>query len=275
MNKYRVVIKKTAVILLIIIAGVTFLKPVENYDYRLTRERSAYYEEIHDMSIDDLIRLNRNLKTDATLNFTDDSRKQLRSIKGSFAGGKIESEFDCLNALYGIRTLLGIFDRKNTLRFAGADEWELKEFLKVYKLNDDYTDSSNTPGKRFLYWQYYNGVEVAGAYVTAFVSHNGLTYLSSNLENINSGNISAVPIIIEDEARKIALNFCKPLISYVESGLYIYKVHVDGKKEYKFVYLVEIYLKGFDRASLYFDYPVEIEASSGAIINRYAFKTFF
>ena len=113
---------------------------------------SSIVADIHDNTVDDLETLNIDEIYPLEIEFNDDET-QITSISGVFSNVLITNPSDAIYALYSVKTLIGLNNPKEELRFE--------------KINH-----SNS-GAAYTFSQYYNGIEVFGGNVTISVDNGG------------------------------------------------------------------------------------------------------
>lgn len=199
---------------------------------------SIIVADIHDNTVDDLETLNIDEIYPLEIVFNDDET-QIMSISGVFSDVLIKNPNDAVYALYRVKTLIGLNDPEEELKFE--------------KIN--YSNS----GVTYTFSQYYNGIEVLGSSVTISVDNSGKAVaLNSTIVNGTLiENISLQPNLSKED-----INSQYPNVNndYTELVIYSEEYTVDMRLAY-IVYIIDD--SGIGQV-------IVIDANTGDIIEEFS-----
>lgn len=211
---------------------------------RVIKVKDRVKSDIKDNSVAELESMNEKDKENFKVEFNEDET-QVTSIDGKFSDIKVESYTDALDAIYSVRSIIGLDDPESQLKFA--------------------VDNYDEYGTSYTFNEVKNGVTVFGRTVTVSADINGtVDLLTSSILSKDKLNINSS--ISSDEAYKKILDYYGGNINKEYSELVIYSI---GNYEKNPITAYYFNVTGLDKDENLIDDAVLVNAESGEIIKSY------
>ena len=208
-----------------------------------TRQR----EEIHNSTIADIE--NMNVSNDELYISYNDGRTQVTGIDGKYSDIVINNADDALDAVYGVRSILGLSDPYDEL--------------------ESTVTTSDSYGGEYSFGQVYNGVRVYGRSVMASANASGeADFLSSSViasEVLDRADMRVM--LTAEQAEEAALkNYTGDVVTLSsDTELVVFSLPIDSEHDYQAspVYAYCVNVCGITEDKNYVSETVLVSASSG------------
>ncbi len=208
-----------------------------------TRQR----EEIHNSTIADIE--NMNVSNDELYISYNSDRTQVTNIEGKYSDIVIENADDALDAVYGVRSILGLSN--------------------PYEELESSVTTSDSYGGEYSFRQVYNGVRVYGRSVMASANASGeADFLSSSViasDVLDGADMRAV--LTAEQAEEAALkNYTGDVVTLSsDTELVVFSLPIDSEHDYQAspVYAYCVNVCGITEDKNYVSETVFVSASSG------------